>query len=109
MLSIQAVRGLPRLREPDIVPCIISLQAAIDHYCDKLAVERRSSEVLSTELNDDGPVYHALSVHLSRAKSTTRWTIDLSWRNFLSPGFGAKFERKVPLFLEIPVLPFNTV
>jgi len=24
MLSIQAVRGLPRLRAPDIVPCIIS-------------------------------------------------------------------------------------
>ena len=27
MLSIQAVRGLPRLRAPDIVPCIIFLQA----------------------------------------------------------------------------------
>jgi len=27
MLSIQAVRGLPRLRAPGIVPCIIFLQA----------------------------------------------------------------------------------
>jgi len=36
-------------------------------------VERRSSEVLSTQLTDDGPVYHALSVHLSGAKSITRF------------------------------------
>ena len=38
------------------------------------AVERRSSEVLSTQLIDDGPaVQHALSVHLSRAKSIIRF------------------------------------
>jgi len=36
-------------------------------------VERRSSDVLSTQLNDDGPVYHALSVHLSRTKLITRF------------------------------------
>ena len=36
-------------------------------------VERRSSEVLSTYLTDDGPVYHALSAHLSRAKLITRF------------------------------------
>ena len=35
-------------------------------------VERRSSEVLSTYLTDDGPVYHAVSVHLSLAKLITR-------------------------------------
>jgi len=34
----------------------------------ELDVEHRSSEVLSTWLTDDGPVYHALSVHLSRAE-----------------------------------------
>jgi len=28
-------------------------------------------EVLSTSLTDDGPVYHALSAHLSRAKLIT--------------------------------------
>ena len=36
-------------------------------------VERRSSDVLSTLLTDDGPVYHALSVNLSRAKLMTRF------------------------------------
>jgi len=36
----------------------------------------RASEVLSTSLTNDGPVYHALSVHLSRAKLTARSTID---------------------------------
>jgi len=30
MLSIQAVRGLPRLPAPGIVPCIISFSSAID-------------------------------------------------------------------------------
>ena len=37
------------------------------------AVERRSSEVLSTKLTNDSPVCHALSVHLSRAKLITRF------------------------------------
>ena len=31
-----------------------------------IVVERRSTEVLLTQLTDDGPVYHALSVQLSR-------------------------------------------
>ena len=34
-------------------------------------VERRSSGVLSTQLTNDGPVYHALSVRLSRSKLIT--------------------------------------
>jgi len=38
-----------------------------------ILVDRRSSEVLSTQLTDDGPVYHALSVHLSLAKLITRF------------------------------------
>ena len=37
----------------------------------KPVVERRSLDVLSTLLTDDGPVYHALSVHLRRAKLIT--------------------------------------
>ena len=37
----------------------------------------RASELLSTKLTNDGPVYHALSVHLSRADSTfdDRYTV----------------------------------
>ena len=31
MLSIQAVRGLPRLRAPGIVPCIISFSSQLPH------------------------------------------------------------------------------
>jgi len=36
-------------------------------------------------------------------------TIDLPWRNFLSPEFRTKFQREVSLFLEIPEFPYNTV
>ena len=52
----------------------IGLQTELDDHCYKLriAAERRSSEVLSTELTDDGPVYHAENVHLSPAKLITR-------------------------------------
>ena len=34
-------------------------------------------------------------------------SIDLPWWNFPSPEFGAKFQREVPWFLEIPEFPFN--
>ena len=40
----------------------------LDDHCDKLAVERRYCQ-----LTDDGPVYHALSVHICRAKLITRF------------------------------------
>ena len=33
----------------------------------------------------------------------------MPWRNFLSPDFRIKFQREVPLFLEITEFPFNTV
>jgi len=32
MLSIQAVRGLPRLRAPGIVPCIISFSRQLPYF-----------------------------------------------------------------------------
>jgi len=35
--------------------------------------------------------------------------IDLPWRNFLGPEFGIKLQREVPLLLEIPEFPYNTV
>jgi len=59
-------------------------------------------------LTDDGPVSHALSVHLSRAKLITRSTIDVLWRNFLSPEFGAKFQRGVHALLKVG-LPEHSV
>ena len=41
----------------------------MDH-CDKLAVDRRTRrQVLSTQLTDDGPVYHAVNIHPCRANS----------------------------------------
>jgi len=36
-------------------------------------------------------------------------TIDLPWRNFLSPEFLAKFQKEVPLFSEILEFPESTV
>jgi len=57
-------------------------------------------------LSHSGPVYHALSVYLSQAKLIMR---DMLKLNFLSPEFGTKFQTEVPLFLEIPEFPFNTV
>jgi len=48
----------------------IVLSTELDDHCDKLAVDCRSSEVL---LTDDGPIYHALSVHFSRAKLIIRF------------------------------------
>jgi len=62
-------------------------------------VEHRSSEVSSTQLTDDDPVYHTLSVHLSRAKLIARLEIDMPWRSFLSPEFRKKFQREAPLWL----------
>ena len=61
-------------------------------------------------LTDDNPVYHARSVHVSRANLITRAsTIDMLWRNFLSPEFGAKFQREVPLFLKVPEFHYKGV
>ena len=46
-------------------------------------------------MTDDGPVYHALSVHLSRAKLITRFYNRYAEA---SPEFGTKCQREVPLF-----------
>jgi len=49
-------------------------------------------------LTDDGPVYHAPSVHLSRAKSITRFDDQYAEAKFsVSPECGTKFQREVPL------------
>jgi len=75
-------------------------------------VERRNSEIglLSTKLTDDGPVYRALSVHLSRAKLITRFDDRYAVAKFsLSPELGANVQREVPLFLKVPEFPYNTV
>jgi len=73
------------------------LYTELDDHCDKLAVNRPSSEVLSTLLTDDGSVYHALSVHLSRAKLVT--CFDHRYAVAKSPEFRAKFRQEVPLSL----------
>ena len=85
------------------------LLAELDDYCDKLVDERRSSGVQSTSVDDVGPVYHALSVRLSQAKSMTLSTIDMPKQSIQSPEFGTKFQREVPLYLEIHEFPFNIV
>jgi len=36
-------------------------------------------------------------------------TINLRWRNFLSPEFGTKSQGEVPLFLEFPEFLYSTV
>jgi len=44
-----------------------------------------------------------------RAKSITRFDDGYDEAKFSSPEFVTKFQREVPVFLEIPGLPFNTV
>ena len=85
------------------------LQTELHDYCDKLVDERRSSEVLSTQLIDDGAVYHVLSVHLSRAESITRFDDRCIKAKFSKSESGTKFQREVPLFLELPEFSFNRV
>jgi len=55
-----------------------------------VVVERRSSEVLSTSLTDDGPVYHALSVHLSPAKLITPFDDRYAVAKFCKSGVWSK-------------------
>jgi len=52
-------------------------------------------------MTNDGPVYHALSVHLSRAKLITRFDDRYAVAKFSKSDFRTKFQREVPLFLEI--------
>ena len=59
-------------------------------------IERRSSEVLSIYLTDDGPVYHAWNDYLSQPKLVARSIIDVPWRN---PEFKKEFQREVSIFL----------
>jgi len=60
-------------------------------------------------LINDGPVYHAVSVHLCRSKLIARLTIDMQWHNFLSAEFGTKFQEEVPLFVYMPEFPYKIV
>jgi len=41
--------------------------------------------------------------------TTLTRAIDMVWQNFQSLEFRTKFQREVPLFLEITEFPFNTV
>ena len=67
----------------------------------KPAVERRSSEALSTQLIDDGPVYHALSVHLRRAKLITHFDDRPIVAKFLKSRVWGKVQEETTLVLEV--------
>jgi len=58
----------------------------------------------ATNYSSDGPVHHALGVHLSRAKSITCFD-----DRYTEAKFGTKFQREVPLFLECIEFPVNAV
>jgi len=60
-------------------------------------------------VTEDGPVYHTLSVHLSRTKLKTRSDDRYTVAKFSNPEFWTKFQREVPLFLELPEFPVDTV
>ena len=48
--------------------------------------------------------------HNPQARPSTSFvdhTIDSPWRNFLSPAFGVKFQREVPLFFEMSEFPYK--
>ena len=70
-------------------------------------IECRSSEVLS--LTDDGPDYHAVSVHHSRAKLITRFDDRYAVAKFSKSGVQDKAPEGSALILEITEFPFNTV
>ena len=59
-------------------------------------------------MTDDGPVYHALSVHLSRAKLTTRFDDRYTEAKFSKSGVWDKVPEGSTL-LEIAEFPVSTV
>ena len=59
-------------------------------------------------MTDDGPVYNALSVRLSQAKLVTRFDDPYAEEKKFKT-VETKFQREVPLFLEITEFPFSTV
>ena len=63
-------------------------------------IERRSFDVFFVNLMiDDGPVYHAKSVHFRRAKSITRFGDRYAEAQFFKSGVLEKLQKEVPLFL----------
>ena len=60
-------------------------------------------------MTDDGPDYHALSVHLRRAKLTTRFDDRYAEAKFSKSGVPDKFPEGSTIILEIPEFPFNTL
>jgi len=80
--------------------CRQSLTICAINYCG------RASGELSTQLTDDGPVYHALSVHRSRAKLIARSTIDMPRRNKVR-SLAKSFTGKCRCFCRYPVLNWS--
>jgi len=73
-----------------------------------------ASDVVQVSAAEDEPARYAAS---HPACCTQRWTLNvINWRQvcrgkffFLSSEFRTKFQREVPLFLEIPEFSCNTV
>jgi len=64
----------------------------------------------ASELTDDCPVYHALSVHLSGGKLITRFDDRYAVANFSNSRVWSKSSsRKYSYFLKIPEFPYNKV
>jgi len=76
-------------------------QTELGDLCDKLYSGRASELGGIINLVDQrlSGLSRSETLELSRAKLIARSTIDMPWRNFLSPKFRKKFQRKVPLFL----------
>ena len=64
-------------------------------------------------LTDDGPVYHALSVHLSPAKLITRFDDRYAVAKFSKSRVWSKVQEESSLIFEgrpsLPEFPYNTV
>ena len=81
------------------------LQIEVDNQCSETS--RLTSQVLSTELTIDGPVYHTWSAHLCRAKLTTCCDNRYAVSKFSK--YRTKFQWEVSLLLRIPEWSYKTV
>jgi len=64
---------------------------------------------LSTQLIDDGPVYHTLSVHPSRARLITRFDDRYAVAKFSKSTDRSKVPEGSALIVQIPKFPYDTV
>ena len=77
------------------------------HSCTTTGTSCRPTTNLQTELENYGRPTQALIINYARPTTMNKLepstsfvdnTIDLPWQSFISPEFGTKFQREVPLF-----------